>query len=538
MPKTKTPKPVFILPFKIGGDPELLLFYGDKHIHAGNTIPKFLKTKYEQKENGYKIGENGALGWDGASATAEIRPKESNDVNQLTENIKQLFITANKEMPLFDMSTLSIGKPVGGHFHVEAPELFRDNDALQAKLRKIIATLLIPITSSEHKISSTQRTKGGYGQISDIRSHSEFKTIELRGPSAEWLTSEKICKSTISYIAVIWNEILKNHKELAKNRTTFRNLSQTKALQELITADYKPVTDTITKEIAKEIRKFELYPQFKEEVEFILNPEAVYKEKEKHGWNINNGWNLGNTATPTKKNLNEKKKIKEKVQAMDIELMTNTFSISYNDDYNVSTFANAISERIATLNWNLTHEYFLFGLKKETIGYIAAKASEHTGGYGLTKTCYTIPSNISKENSLTILNNIANRLQRETSNTLKINPKTGKACSGTSNTIIIGIPYEIRAKEDIKSLVDLIWNIENKKTKHQEIDKFTTQVVSNKDEINTKEIIDAGTSEQQFETEMRNDIEESIANYQQERVDEPTYIEIPVDTEEDNEDTE
>lgn len=495
MPKTTTPE-LDLLPFKVGADPELLLFYGDKHINAGQAIPKFLNGKYPTGTLGFNIGTHGNFGWDGSAPTAEIRPKESNDINVFVNNIGELFKAAHKEMPLFDLSTLSIGRPVGGHFHVDASAEFITNEKILGKVRKIIAALLIPILASEHKLSSTQRTKGGgYGELTDVRVHTDFQTFEIRGPSSEWLTSEKICRATSAYIAVIWNEIQKNHVALAKNDIMFKSLGQAKAMQDMIIADYKPLAHMMTDTIAKEIRKFELYEKYKEEVDFILNPKAVYKEKEAAGWNINNGWKLGGEKTPTKRDLNATTKIKEKVKEMNIELLTNTFSISYNDDYNVATFATGISERIATMNWSLKHEYFLFGLKKGTAGFIAAQAMQFTTNDG-AKICYALPTNISRDESATALKNIANRVKGAMGSTIKINPKTGKAFSGVSNIVLIGIPYDIRADENLKPLINLMWEIENGKLKAKPIESFEVSVIAHKEENNTEEIISQTTSTQ------------------------------------------
>lgn len=490
-----------ILPFKIGGDPELLLFYGDKHINAGQAVPKFFEGKFTKSPNsmGYLVREHGSFGWDGASPTCEIRPKESDSIETLTKNIQELFVAAHETMPLFDMSTLSIGRPVGGHFHVDAPAEFMNDEKLLNKTKKIIAALLLPILASEHKLSSTQRTKGGgYGEISDIRVHTDFGTgtFELRGPSSEWLTSEKICRSTLAYIAVIWNEIIKNHVKLGKNEMVFKSLMQTKAMQDMIIADYKPLATMMTELVSKQVKTFELYPQYKEEVDFILDPKAVYKEKEAAGWNITNGWNLKNEKVAGKRDLLAKNKIKEKIKSMNIELFMTTFSIAYNDDYNVASFANAITERIAATNWNLTNEYFLFGLKKGTEGFLAGPAIQFTKTDG-AKLCYTIPKNIAKADSIAALTNIAKRVQAETGNTVKINPKTGKAFAGVSNMILIGIPYDVRAEENIKALIDIMWDIENGKLKTKEIETFEVQVIANKDEKDVETMINAVVSKDQ-----------------------------------------
>ncbi len=48
----------------------------------------------------------------------------------------------------------------------------------------------------------------------------------------------------------------------------------------------------LLKQISTKVKKFELYDQHKKEIDFILSPKEVLKEKEAHKYNIIKGWNL------------------------------------------------------------------------------------------------------------------------------------------------------------------------------------------------------------------------------------------------------
>lgn len=55
----------------------------------------------------------------------------------------------------------------------------------------------------------------------------------------------------------------------------------------------------------------------------------------------------------------------------------------------------------------------------------------------------------------------------------RINPKTGKTIGRDSETIVIGIPYDLRASDNVIPMIELIWAIENGKVSPQSPDSFT-----------------------------------------------------------------
>lgn len=52
------------------------------------------------------------------------------------------------------------------------------------------------------------------------------------------------------------------------------------------------VNKLLLKQISLKVKKFKLYDQYKKEIDFILSPKEVIKEKELNNYNIITGWNL------------------------------------------------------------------------------------------------------------------------------------------------------------------------------------------------------------------------------------------------------
>lgn len=483
MPETTERKPRE-MPFKMGADPEFLIFHGTKILDASKIIKYFIgqtqNQTLEANAMGYEIGKNGQLGWDGTNQTGEIRPTPEKNIDKLTEHIGQLLQTMNQKVPFADLTTLSIGTPAGGHIHVDITnknQEFRNSLSNNNRASKAIATFLIPIIAADHRISAASRVKGsGYGQADDIRigEHGDSITLEIRGQSSEWLTTPKLTRSTLAYVGVVWNEIVNNPK-LFKNEIVFKNKPQITAIQDMVISNYKPLFDSIISQIAKVVKTFELYKEFKEEIDFILDTEAVYAEKEKNGWNIGQGWNFQKNKAPTKRDLFSGKKTKNRIKNIDMELINTSLSIDYNDDRHVSNFANAISERIAAFGWNLKNNYFLFGLAKGENNFLAATGNdvilcknEQDGEMPV----YVTPTTRTANQARNTLLNMWSKIKYNSSNSLKINPKTGKLLQDNKNTVMIGIPYETREENKIKDLINLIWKIESGKLVKKKIKDF------------------------------------------------------------------
>jgi len=52
------------------------------------------------------------------------------------------------------------------------------------------------------------------------------------------------------------------------------------------------INKLLLKQISLKVKKFKLYDQYKKEIEFILSPKEIIKEKELNNYNIIKGWNL------------------------------------------------------------------------------------------------------------------------------------------------------------------------------------------------------------------------------------------------------
>jgi len=413
-PKIKERK----LPFKLGADPEFLLFHGNRALNARGLLESFLKSKTGLRGGGggYRMEGIGEIGWDGASSTGELRPEPADSPEGITQNIELLIKTMHKHLPFLDYTTLSIGASIGGHIHIDVPNhlvqspgsnnsirptrtyapgeiqperpedntgtwglaprniTVREQQSEMNRITKLLATFVMPIIASEHRISSTGRLAGSYGKADDIhwdRQNNGQGTLEIRGMSAEWMTSPKTVLSTMAYFAVIMNEVVKHNKELILEQAILKTKGHINAVQQMMLSDYQIIEVAIVKSLAKTIQQFELYKMFKEEVDFIMHPHAVMAEKEKYGWTLTSGWDLNEQGkNPTKKDIFSNKKIASRLKNADHVAIEEGFSVPFNDDYNVALFAKSITDRIATINWKLTNEYFLFGLKKRNRGIL------------------------------------------------------------------------------------------------------------------------------------------------------------------------
>lgn len=500
---TQTTENKKVFPFKIGADPEFLLFHGKRGLDAKSILTNFFKNKtnLQKMDYGYLIEDKGEFGWDGASSTGELRPNAEYDPKKLTENIGKLIETIHKELPFIDFTTLSIGAPIGGHIHLEIPKtLFGENfkgtnygypgDEITKKmnkLTKLIASFMMPIIASEHRISTSSRLATQYGRADDIKYESHgsgskmFLTAEVRGMSAEWITSPEVTYATLCYMGVIWNEVMKRSDELIKEKVMLKTKGHILSIQQMMLADYKPVEKGITNGIAKLVRQFEMYPQFKNEVEFILHPSDVLKTKEKAGWNMEKGW-IGKTKNgPSKKTLLSEKKVTEKLKS-DQSLIENTVGIPFNDDHNCNLFAQAISNRIALFNWKLNNNYFIYGLKKEIEGFAVMNQQNNK--------FYAIPTNNDKAKTIDSCMKMANKYMQSTNSGIKIDPKTGKITTRKSSAIVIGIPYSLRAENNVKPLIELIWGIEKGKIKEKTIDEFATPTTRKNAKTDAQEVVE------------------------------------------------
>ena len=454
-------------PFTMGADPEFNIVMQNKRIHAQNFLVSTIGKKNKQCSNqmGFDIGEAGSLGWDGCSSTAEIRPSPSTSPIKLAENIGEIFEAIAEHSQLFELSTLSNLAAVGGHIHLSLPEEIASNTQKVRNLDKILSSFYIPLLLGEDAVNLRVRRKSGYGDIKAHRTQgvgNGVVTFEFRTPSAEWLTTPKVCSSTLAYIGTIYNEII-NHPEnvRAAKEILITSNKQADALQDLSLSNFVFLTKAILTKIKKHIKTFEFYSTYKKEIDFMLSPERVLKEKQSVNFNILEGWNLYKKVEFNKRDFLGKKKIAELAKTINLEEFSQALSIQYNDDDFVSAFARDLKYRMVAFNWKPKNEYFIYGLRKGFPEMIAInKNLEFLTGKDSIKIQYDydkIKDIFAKMNSRFYTKN--------SGQTEPENEEEGK------KFILIGIPSDQRLAQDTKEFMKLIYELENeKKQKPEKID--------------------------------------------------------------------
>lgn len=457
-------------PFTMGADPEFNITMQGRRIKASDTLNAILGKDSEfsmerDRGMGYLYKDKGELGWDGNAPTGEIRPNPSKTADGLADNIGSIFEAFCKKNPLFDISTLSYFGSVGGHIHLSVPEPYQSEQKVRGIHKKLVS-FYIPIMLSENKINIALRLKSNYGRMSENRiewknqeDQSRVLLYEFRTPSAEWMTTRKTAIATLAYVGTVYNEIINHPKKISKYADLFyKTEKQADALQQLALADYKTLTIAIHKRIRDAVRTFEFYKEYKEEIEYILNPKKVIADKIQANYNVPEGWGFkDNVKNPSKKDLVNKKKIKELAQDMNLDLVTSLVNITYNDDTNVAIYAKTLAERVAVFNWKLKNTYYLFGLRKGIQNYVA---------YDIKGSLYEGQEMIKTKSDLAAIYTLFNRMKdkfiRATNNNQEFNQN--QIINGENgSTVIIGIPYDTRIEGDLKSFLNLIYDIEKQK---------------------------------------------------------------------------
>jgi len=449
--------PAKTFPFKIGADPEFSVLLGTKKVDASNMIKAVLKGKHTSTSMGYDIDKKANIGWDGCSSTGEVRPAPSSDPNEVVANIKAAFQSITEKTGIFDFSTSSKMAPVGGHIHLELVN--RDtarSDASMELIHRCMSAFYIPVLLGEDIEDLRHRSGdggGGYGSINDYRVEERdggVYTYEFRVPSAEWLTTPKVARATLAYVATVFAEVIKNPKAFMKKHSDiiWKTGKQGEALQKMFLAEFTTPLSAMIKKAKTSIRKFEFYEEYKSEIEYILRPKAVLKEKQNAGFNVVTGWKIG-MKSPTKRELLTDKTSKKKA-GLDIDSFASSIYVPYNDDTNVNMFATELKKKIINLGWKLKNQYFLFGLHKGVNDFIAFnKLSEivYDGKQIVTKKDATAVANI--------IERISGRFNFESYN-MSSKEKTEKA----PTYIMVGIPYEMRVDGKMKDFIKMIYEIE------------------------------------------------------------------------------
>lgn len=450
--------------FNIGADPEFNVTIQNKRANANLLFDTILNKDFTQNGNGmgYTIKNAGNIGWDGASETGEVRPKQSTNPQNVINNLATIFSEVAKRVQLFDLTTLSHKGPVGGHIHFEISTQLAQDQTLMRKFHRRMAAFYLPLMMGEDVQNLKIRHRvGSYGSITDhrVQKFGNAYTYEFRVPSAEWLTTPKIALSTLAYLGTVFHEILHHPNNFLKcKEILFTNDQQAKALHEMTLSNFAFATKAMTKHIKKMIQKFEYYPAFKDEINFILNHQKVLAEKQKAEFNILKGWKLIDTTTPNKRDLLNDKKIKTISLAKDVESIGEFIKMNKSNDLNVEHFTNILKQRIIALNWKLKNTYFFFGLRNGINDFMILNGNNRfLMGIELIKTY---------GDAKTTAELFARQLER-----VRVNPNINKVERKEilEKTILFGIPYKERVENNYRKFIEIIHGIEKGIIKAKEL---------------------------------------------------------------------
>lgn len=338
--------------FNLGADPEFKPALGNRPLSADAVL--------EAVRNGREInGAHGNLGCDGCSSTGELRPAPSKDPSALAANIGALLRsyytgTALHKLPDFRIYTHSLFAPTGGHIHVELDGDMRTNDRKRAGAFKALTACLLPLVLNDDPASFKVRYGGSYGKIGDARLSSpkdNVRTLEVRAPSAEWMTTPRIAEGTLAYVGVCWHEIVNNRRHFNKAMEGMLMDTHDTAdrVAQLYVGGFKLPVLMANKKIRQAVRTFELYPQFKAQIDYVLDAKRVLKDKQAVGFDAVLGWGLKQTsqngtssATSTQSTTKRGKYVKSHVGLREF---LNMAAVSAKEDEARSILGNALPAR-------------------------------------------------------------------------------------------------------------------------------------------------------------------------------------------------
>jgi hypothetical protein len=439
------------LKFKIGADPEFSILRNGQRLHAQQTIRNLFCKELDAARSNVLQTKGGEFGYDGCAATGELRPKPALEPKKVTENIRACFEAFLTKGSFLDLSTLSLWAPIGGHIHLELPEGERErsHDEMAAPHKKLMSFYL-PILLSEQKTDLRIRGQN-YGKLSDYHTGEGKPTLEVRSPSAEWLTSERITRATLSYMSCVWHEIWEHPENLDK-KILFKTGKQQAAIQELADSNFLSLTRGLLRAIGKNVRSFELYPQFKEDIEFILRPDRVLAEKKKYNFSIKDGW--GFDTQKVKLNKRHFLKTPKNVDGKNLNL-----GLNHNDDLNTGSLVDEVAARVMG-GLNLKYQYFFYGLKEDVPGHLISS----------NEAIFKAPQATSPE-ELERIQTTGRRMWEkamdmlDVKGVLKLDFKHSKVIQEPVQVFAIGVPFAERKSKKFKPTLNLIWELEKNRLK-------------------------------------------------------------------------
>jgi len=428
------------LPFLMGADPEFNIQVQGTRLHAQHVMAQSIGKRLGGGAMGWEVPGAGNIGYDGNAATAELRPLPSDKPTELTTRIGTLAGTLAKELNFVELKTTSEMATIGGHVHLDLPT-GTSAPKVQAYGR-CLASLYVPLLLGEDETNLRIRGKSTYGGLFDFKN--QGGRLEFRAPSAEWITTPKVAEATLAFLGVCWHEITANPKGLGSLKDMMiKDSSDAKAVRDMAVRDYCQFLSGVTRRIKKAVRKFELYDQFKEEVELALAPKRMLAMKRKANFDMTVGWEFSPTSDPTKKQVMSDTDVNRLVSETDMERLKHLVSVPYNDDRNVGLYAEELTRRIVGFGWKLKNSYYLFGTKKG-VGTVAADANMKIFA-GATLLCTTED-----------WGHLSGTFRSMHAAMQSLN-RTGVP---PERRIAIGISYEERERRSIRGLMGVISDIE------------------------------------------------------------------------------
>jgi hypothetical protein len=456
-----SPHPDF--PFKIGSDPEFAVTLQNKQVNASRLMTKLYKNQ-RTNNNGFDVGDNGNIGWDGCSSTGEMRPTAASAPLAHVNHIEKLLQDFADKTQVFNLDSRSLHASIGGHIHLEIDPDIAENSAKVDNIHRRLASFFIPAMLSDDPVSTSMRLRTGYGKITDkrIQHPGNATTYEFRVPSGEWMTTKEIAFATLAYVGTVYNEIINHPKNFDKcKQVIFKNQETALAIQSLSKSNYAFVIEAFVQKIRKMIKTFEFYPKYADAIDYILDYQHVYKDKEAVDWNILAGWKLATGKNPTKRELLSDKNLKDKAQQINLDSLTEAVFLPYNDDTNVVSFAQAIKKRVLALNWKLKNDYYLFGLKNGLTAITAYNQADKNW-FGDLAQIKTVGD----------MHVFADTFARMAARFRLQNTTNSKRRPG----IMIGLPYDLRLSENTKALVEFIADLESGKLAPQSYDSVCNRL--------------------------------------------------------------
>lgn len=203
--------------FKIGCDPEFIILKNGSFISANKVLAM-----------------HSHFGLDGDLNVAEVRPMCANNSFMLVANLRSLFKTAFKKMPILKKNlTFLAGHfkqnyPIGGHIHISSPLLKQDKfEDLYNKLDAVLLTLSDIIDPLEER---QKRWESGYGRGWRVAKHGG---IEYLTPGS-WLLTPQIAFVNLFLAETVAIEYLIGRNQIFDQFMEDKEISKQRAIVNFI----------------------------------------------------------------------------------------------------------------------------------------------------------------------------------------------------------------------------------------------------------------------------------------------------------------